>query len=184
MDRRIDMSKKKGFTHDNIDNESVDWYTPKWIFDDLGITFDLDPCHPEKIIPWIPVKKTYNIKDDGLKQSWNTYNIWLNPPYGRETSDWLKKMHFHRNGIALVFSRTDCSWFHEYVAKADAILFLKGRVKFVDGLGKTGGSGAGCGSMLIAWGKDNVTALRNMSSKGMFIELDNKINNNSLKDFF
>jgi hypothetical protein len=51
----------------------------------------------------------------------------------------LEKMHYHRQGVALVFARTDCKWFHDYVAKADAILFLKGRVKFVDGLGKNWG---------------------------------------------
>ena len=27
--------QKKGFTHDSVDNKTVDWYTPKWIFDAL-----------------------------------------------------------------------------------------------------------------------------------------------------
>jgi hypothetical protein len=81
----------------------------------------------------------------------------------------LEKMHKHRNGVALVFARTDCGWFHDSVAKADAILFLRGRVKFVDGLGVTGGSGAGSGSMLIAWGADNVTALESMKDVGFLV---------------
>jgi hypothetical protein len=79
-------------------------------------------------------------------------------------------MHEHRNGIALVFARTDTSWFHDYVAKADAILFLRGRIAFVDGLGATGGSGVGCGSMLIAWGEVAVAALRGMSDLGHLSE--------------
>jgi len=29
--------KKTGFTHDNVNNKTVDWYTPKWIFDELGL---------------------------------------------------------------------------------------------------------------------------------------------------
>jgi hypothetical protein len=87
---------------------------------------------------------------------------------------WLKKMHSHRNGIALVFARTDCAWFHESVAKADAILFLKGRVKFVDGLGATGGSGAGSGSMLVAWGADNVDALESMQDMGFLTRMLSK----------
>jgi hypothetical protein len=37
--------KKNGFTHDSVDNLSVDWYTPPHIFDGLGV-FDLDPCQP------------------------------------------------------------------------------------------------------------------------------------------
>ncbi len=143
--------KKGGFTHDSAKNKTVDWYTPKWIFDELGLTFDLDPCQPEHGISWIPAKKYYSIKDDGLKQEWSGL-VWLNPPYGDHTPAWLKKMHAHRNGLALVFARTDCKWFHDYVANADAILFMKGRVKFVDWLGVTGGNGAGSGSMLVAWG--------------------------------
>lgn len=160
---------KTGFTHDNINNISVDWYTPPWIFESLGLTFDLDPCHPKEKIDWIPVKKTYNIDDDGLKQDWEG-NVWLNPPYGKYTKDWLKKMDSHRNGITLVFSRTDCKWFHDYITKADAILFLQSRVKFVDGFGVTGTSGAGCGSLLAAWGYENHTALFRMKEKGFLVQ--------------
>lgn len=29
------MQQKKGFAHDNINNKTVEWYTPKWIFDQL-----------------------------------------------------------------------------------------------------------------------------------------------------
>ena len=79
-------------------------------------------------------------------------------------------MNNHRYGIALVFSRTDCAWFHDYVANADAILFLKGRVKFVDGLGMTSGGGAGSGSMLIAWGNRATKALERLIDKGFFIK--------------
>lgn len=170
----MDSSKKAGFTHDNVNNISVDWYTPPSIFKMLDTEFDLDPCHPENVIPWIPVKKTYNIKDNGLIQKWDG-NVWLNPPYGKETSDWLEKMHKHRNGIALVFARTDTKWFYDYCAKADAILFLKGRIKFVDGLGVTGKSGAGAGSMLIAWGKHNVASLYNARNNGLFVKLGGDI---------
>lgn len=153
--------KKMGFTHDDKNNKTVDWYTPPYLFEWMGISFDLDPCQPSVKIPWIPAKKHYHIDDDGLSKDWKG-RVWLNPPYGRYTPKWLERMHNHRNGIALVFARTDCLWYHSYVAKADAILFLKGRIKFVDGLGVTGGSGAGCGSMLIAWGEDSVMALKCM----------------------
>lgn len=164
------MSEKAaGFTHDNKNNISVDWYTPKWIFDELGLTFDLDPCQPEQGIDWIPAKKFYSLKDDGLKQDWRGL-VWLNPPYGKFTPDWLQKMHQHRNGIALVFARTDCRWFHDYVVNADAILFMQGRVKFVDGLGVAGGGGAGSGSMLIAWGDEAVNALRNWTKGGFMVK--------------
>ena len=82
---------------------------------------------------------------------------------------WVKKMHEHRKGVALIFARTDTAWFHDYIAKSDAILFLKGRIAFVDGLGVTGGSGAGAGSMLVAWGDVAVSALMEMSDLGLVI---------------
>ena len=164
------MSEKmKGFTHDDKNNKSVDWYTPPSIFKSLDLEFDLDPCQPEQKIPWIPAKKHYHIGDDGLASPWGDGLVWLNPPYGRDTPKWLAKMHEHRNGVALVFARTDCKWYHDVVAKSDAILFLKGRIKFVDGLGVTGGGGAGCGSMLIAWGRPSVSALQGMESEGHLI---------------
>lgn len=163
-------SPKTGFSHESQKNESVDWYTPPWVFEKLGVAFDLDPCQPEKRIPWIPALRRYTLVDDGLKSTWRG-SVWLNPPYGKETPLWLAKMHEHRNGIALVFARTDCGWFHDYVTKADAILFLKGRIKFVDGLGMTGGSGPGSGSLLVAWGGSNVTALEGMKSEGLLVKL-------------
>ena len=160
--------KASGFTHDNKDNASVDWYTPQWIFDRLGVEFDLDPCQPPDGIDWIPAKRRHSIHDDGLTQAWQG-RVWLNPPYGKHTQAWLERMHNHRNGIALVFARTDCKWFHEFVAKADAILFMRGRVKFVDGLGITGGGGAGSGSMLVAWGRENVSAIAAMRDIGHLV---------------
>ena len=58
---------------------------------------------------------------------------------------------------------------------ADAILFLKSRVKFVDGLGVTSGNGAGSGSMLIAWSDRAVNALKRMEEKGaLWNLLENK----------
>lgn len=165
-----------GFAHESHVNQSVDWYTPKWIFDELGLMFDLDPCQPIGGISWIPTKKFYTIEDDGLVSPWSGL-VWCNPPYGKHTSDWLKKMHQHRNGVSLVFARTDCKWFHDYVAKADAILFLSGRIKFVDGLGKTGGSGAGSGSMLISWGDIATAALERMSSKGLLVKPNRIVTN-------
>lgn len=167
------MSKSSGFTHDNVANKSVDWYTPPWIFDALGIEFDLDPCAPVGGVPWIPAAKHYSEADDGLKQPWHGC-VWLNPPYGKFTAEWLAKMHQHRNGIALVFARTDCRWFHDYVMHADAILFLKGRIRFVDGLGATGGNGAGAGSMLIAWGGGSVKALESMEEHGALWRIERK----------
>lgn len=160
---------KSGFSHESQSAVSTDWYTPKWVFDSLGLVFDLDPCQPVGGVPWIPAARYYTMQDDGLQQPW-AGRVWLNPPYGKATPAWLEKMHQHRNGVALLFARTDCQWFHQFVAEADAVLFLKGRVRFVDGLGVTSNNGAGSGSMLIAWGSENVEALRGMQHLGFYVE--------------
>ena len=54
----MSVGKAKGFTHDNVDNLSVDWYTPPHIFDGLGI-FDLDPASPVGGVSWIPALQYY-----------------------------------------------------------------------------------------------------------------------------
>ena len=150
---------KSGFTHEhNSKKNKIEWYTPEWLFQKMGIAFDLDPAAPEGGLPWIPASVFYSKQDDGLVQPWSGM-VWLNPPYGNETSKWLARMHDHRNGIALVFSRTDSKWFHDYATKADAILYLKRRVRFVDAKGDAGKSSPGCGSILIGWGKEAVRTL-------------------------
>jgi hypothetical protein len=161
-----------GFTHESTYNESKEWYTPRPIFDALGLEFDLDPCSPGKdIVPWIPAKHHLTYLDDGLNAHWEG-RVWMNPPYGMDTPKWFKHLAMVGNGIALVFARTDTKWFHRYIPRADAICFVDGRVQFVpaekDGAdypalyaaGKYKPKG-GCGaaSMLVAFGADNAEAL-------------------------
>lgn len=155
-----------GFTHEDRQNKNVDWYTPQWVFDGLGIQFDLDPCQPAEQIPWVPAAITYNYPQmDGLELPWFG-SVWLNPPYGNQTGAWLEKMHHHRNSVCLVFSRTDCAWFHDFIVHADARLFIRRRIAFVDGLGVAKGGGAGAGSLMAAWGDKCVEALRRMQGRG------------------
>lgn len=162
----------KGFTHESAKSQSIEWYTPKWVFDAIAEQFDIDVCAPEGGVSWVPAAKSFCVKDDGLAQKWNGF-VWCNPPYGAETKRWLKKMGDHRNGIALVFARTDCAWFHDHVATADCILFMKGRIKFVNGEGLPGKTGPGNGSMLVGWGQRAKDALQLMelTGYGKYVEL-------------
>lgn len=150
-----------GFTHESQKSKSIEWYTPEWIFTKLNVKFDVDVCTKKGGINYIPANKYFCKEDDGLLQEW-VGSVWCNPPYGKETSIWLEKFCQHKNGIALVFARTDTKWFHNTVEKADAVLFLKGRVQFVDGDNKTNKTGSTSGSRLIAFGKNNVEALKNL----------------------
>ena len=59
----------------NGGSKNDEMYTPEWIFEKLGLTFDVDVCAPENGIPWLPASKHYSIKDDGLAQefTWLRY---------------------------------------------------------------------------------------------------------------
>jgi hypothetical protein len=171
----------KGMAHEPPVNKTVEWYTPKYIFNALDITFDLDPCSPGKdIVPWVPAIKHYTPAEDGLMLPWSG-NVWMNPPYGKNTVVWLERLALHGNGVALLFVRTDASWFHRFVPRADAICFVKGRIAFVAESGaKSYVEGSwepkaspGAGSMLIAYGKDNAAKL-SVSKLGMTLPIPDR----------
>jgi hypothetical protein len=182
----------RGFCHESTYNESKEWYTPKYIFDAIGIEFDLDTCSPGRdIVPWIPAKKHLTYLDNGLEAEWHG-TVWMNPPYGTDTPKWMERLAQRGNGIALVFSRTDTNWFHQFTAKADAICFIKRRISFIPAsqaqnyikgnLIKNSGSGAG--SMLVAYGKKMAHSLMRSKLGTIMIPIGNtvqhkvKINNN------
>lgn len=159
--------KQKGFTHESTYNESKEWYTPRRIFDALRLEFDLDPCSPGKdIIPWVPAKRHLTYIDNGLNAHWQG-RIWMNPPYGQDTPKWMEHLSVVGNGIALVFSRTDTQWFHQYAVQADAMCFVEGRIQFIKApQAKRYASGEqlqlgtpGAGSLLLAWGDSCASAV-------------------------
>ncbi|OGB58413.1 MAG: hypothetical protein A2503_10020 [Burkholderiales bacterium RIFOXYD12_FULL_59_19] len=152
-------------------HKSVEWYTPAWIFAALGLTFDMDPCSPHDMESMVPAAIKYTVFDDGLKRHW-AGRVWLNPPYGPDTGVWVKRMAEHRCGIALVFSRTDASWFQAAMRSADAVCFLAGRVEFIPGHeNKHKKSRCGAGTALFSWGFDCVQGLRKLGDRGVFLEM-------------
>jgi site-specific DNA-methyltransferase (adenine-specific) len=58
----------------------------------------------------------------------------MNPPYGREITQWVKKAwEESQKGatvVCLLPARTDTRWFHSYVLGKAEIRFIKGRLKF------------------------------------------------------
>jgi hypothetical protein len=107
-----------------------EWITPPGIIKALG-KFDLDPCAPSKR-RFETARHYFTKKENGLLQNWKG-RVWLNPPYGSQTKLWLEKLCEHGNGIALIFARTETKAFFDYVWKhADAIFFIKNRLRFLD----------------------------------------------------
>ena len=63
------------------------------------------------------------------------YQVYCNPPYGREIKTWVEKAYFESKKpdttvVMLLPARTDTKWFHEYIYENAEIRFVKGRLKF------------------------------------------------------
>lgn len=118
-------------------SERDDWETPAYVMDWLAFnfgTFTLDPC------TWAKAAKAptyYTPKEDGLKQSWQGHDAFVNPPYGaNKTPKWVKyaweqvESDFSRSTTAtlLLPARTDTRWWHDCVARSSEVFFIKGRI--------------------------------------------------------
>jgi hypothetical protein len=150
---------QRGLVHETgWANGSCEWYTPSHVFEALGVEFDLDPAAPPGGVPWVPAARYFTRDDDGLAKPW-AGRIWLNPPYGRETGRWLARLAGHGDGIALIFARSDTAWFQRYAARATAVCFVAGRLKFVPGDGRRSASTAGAPSLMLGFGLPCALAL-------------------------
>lgn len=123
------MTLNKGLFTSNTDL----WATPQDLFDKLNeeFNFQLDVCADENNHK---CDRYFTKEVDGLKQKWFG-TCWMNPPYGREISKWIKKAYetslAGATVVCLLPSRTDTKWWHEYCMKGE-IRFIKGRLKFGD----------------------------------------------------
>lgn len=118
-------------------SKSNDWATPQSFFDKLdGIfgPFTLDAAaSPDNY----KVTNHYTEADNALSQDWSGNRVFLNPPYGRNLKDWVKKGYEegqkdNTTVVMLIPARTDTKYWHDYVMKADEIRFVRGRIKFGD----------------------------------------------------
>lgn len=111
---------------DGLDN-SNDWATPEWLYDELNAEFgfDFDPCpYKHDISEW-----------DGLEVEWGSVNF-VNPPYDRVNKpkfiekaviEWKKG----KTVVMVLPVSTSTKQFHELILPNAEVRFLKGRVKFL-----------------------------------------------------
>lgn len=132
--------------------KSNEWYTPAYIFEAIGLRFDLDVAAPLAGPRHVPAWNWYHRIDDGLNRRWYGL-VWMNPPFGhqRHKMAWLQRFFEHGNGIALVPDRSSAPWFQEFAPCADAICWVSPKVKFEKPDGSLGGS-PGNGTALLAAG--------------------------------
>lgn len=162
MSQRPDVAtrgRKAGMgSHQSAASDTVEWYTPPGLFDALGLRFDLDPCAPPGGLPWIPADRFFSVDDDGLTQPWQG-RVWLNPPYGRHTRGWVRRLAAHGDGVALVFARTETEWAQDVLPACSAVCFIRGRLTFVRADLEPGSFNAGAPSMLLAFGEECAAAV-------------------------
>lgn len=125
-----------------------DWSTPQWLIDDLSDTFlfVMDTC-ASPLNTKAPL--FYSELDNGLSKNWlrdyiallqqfarepRVKTFWMNPPYGREISKWVKKAREESTKgvqvLCLLPARTDTRWVHDNIPSASIVCYMKGRLKF------------------------------------------------------
>jgi hypothetical protein len=152
--------------HEQCVGATDEWYTPPHVFDALGCKFDMDVASPGRsVAPWIPARTC--LTSGSLTAEWRGF-VWMNPPFGGRNGlvPWLEKFFEHGNGIALVPDRTSAPWWQQFCPRADAVLFVSPKLKFIDKDGKPGESPAQ-GTTLLALGDHAVIALARAAQRGL-----------------
>ena len=137
--------------HEQCVGATDEWYTPPHVFAALGCSFDMDVASPgEAVTPWIPAARFITAKSLGAR--WEGF-VWMNPPFGGRNAlaPWLQKFFSYGDGIALVPDRTSAPWWQKFAPKADLILFVAPKLKFIGADGQPGKSPAQ-GTSLMAIG--------------------------------
>jgi phage N-6-adenine-methyltransferase len=136
---------------------SDDYYTPKWIFDALDLTFDIDVASPPNGPPFTPCNAYFTKETNGLTSDWSGL-VFMNPPFSQMTP-WVEKFIDHANGIALL-PMSKSRWFNMLWESNAAIVSLPSTLKFHD---PKGGKGSiFLGTILAGFGDQSIKALANI----------------------
>lgn len=79
--------------------EGDERFTPEWVFEGLGLWFDLDPASPVEGGDFVPAGMKYTRHEDGLRHEWHGL-VWLNPPFSAATA-WADRFREHGSGVFL-----------------------------------------------------------------------------------
>ena len=119
-------------------SQEKSWNTPTKYADLVNLFFDysidLDPCSNKDSI--IEAKTKIMLPKDGLKTIWDKKNIFINPPYGRDTKrkttikNWIKKaylanLEYVSHILMLIPVATNTSHWKEFIFGKATICFLK-----------------------------------------------------------
>lgn len=146
---------------------SNEWYTPKYIFDAMGVRFDLAVAAPPdwRETTFCPCDDA--ITENSLDKPWPGF-IWMNPPFSDRRNGvqpWHDKF-FQHHGVMIAADRTSAPWWQLAARKCDALLFIDGKPKFIRPDGSVGRQ-PGDGMVLFARGHKGTRALINAEVAGL-----------------
>lgn len=105
-------------------------------------------------VSWVDALKAEGLFVAGLP-GLDATSVFVNPPYGRGLGRWFEKFYDESRQltvVALVYARTETTWFHKYVWSASEVRLLKGRLTFLDpDTLVPAPAGATAGHMVVVW---------------------------------
>ena len=112
------------------ESKSIEYSTPLKIVEPLIKEFNItrDVCASSENYK---LPDYWTKEDDALTKTWNG-NCWMNPPFGRQISKWVRKAYSESgNGtqVCLIPVRSNTKWWAE-VSPNSEIRFINGEVNF------------------------------------------------------
>lgn len=148
----VKRTDKLAVCHEKSTPETDLRCTPRAFFEyvqkQFNVKFTLDIAASKKNTL---CKKFIDKKMDALVCNW-TGLAWCNPPYSL-SYEFVEQCYGNSNSgngstFMLLAARTDQDWWHEFVSKAWAVVYIKGRIKF-----KGAAGGAPFPSVLVIFKK-------------------------------
>jgi len=102
--------------------ETDERWTPRWVFDALAETFDIDPASPVGGGDAVPAAVKLTRLEDGLSQRWDGF-VWLNPPFSASTP-WADRFRAHGHGVWLG-PIANARWFVDLARAADRLYLCR-----------------------------------------------------------
>lgn len=144
--------------------DSDERYTPRWVFDGLGLTFDTDPAAPVDggdCVPLAAAGCRWTRLEDGLAMPWRGL-VWLNPPFS-ESTRWADRFRLHGRGLFLG-PVANARWWHELVRGCDLLWHCR---DFAFTHPTHAGKRSSMPLAFVAYGPDAATGLRRLALSGV-----------------
>jgi len=157
-----DVVRQRLMAHQLISQStSNEWYTPPEYVEAARAVMgaiDLDPASNHTAQAWIKASRYYTPDDDGLACEW-CGRVWLNPPWGQLTGQFVSKLadelvrgHVEQAIVLVNAHATDTQWFSPLW---DGLLcFTDHRINYLSS-DEVGSSGSTHGSVFVYFGENH-----------------------------